>query len=211
MGAMIRLHHLDASRSHRILWLLEELELEYEIVPYRRDRKTMLAPASLRAVHPLGKAPVVEESGRILAESGAIIEVMVERHGASRLAPPRGTPEWERYVYWLHYAEGSAMPPLLLKLVLTKMGPLGWPARGYVNGQLKLHLDYMQGELAKHAWFAGDAFSAADIQMSFPVEAAVARAGGDARPELARFLARIHERPAYQRAVVRGGPLEILG
>lgn len=207
---MIRVHHLNASRSHRVLWLLEELGLEYEIVPYERDPKTMLAPESLRRVHPLGKSPVVEEDGRVLAESGAIVEVMVERHGAGRLAPPRGTAAWERYVYWLHYAEGSAMPPLLLALVLRKMGPLGWPARGYVNGQLKLHLDYMQGELAKHEWFAGDELTAADIQMSFPVEAAVARAGGGSRPELARFLSRIRERPAYQRAVERGGALEIL-
>lgn len=207
---MIRVHHLNASRSHRILWLLEELELEYEIVQYQRDAKTMLAPKSLRSVHPLGKSPVVEEDGRVLAESGAIVEIMVHRHGAGRLAPPHGTPAWERYVYWLHYAEGSAMPPLLLKLVLTKMGPLGWPARGYVDGQLKMHLDYMEGELGRSQHFAGDAFTAADILMSFPVEAAAARAGLDAsRPNLARFLSSIHARPAYQRAVARGGELRL--
>jgi len=208
---MIRVHHLDASRSHRIVWLLEELGLAYEVVSYRRDPKTMLAPASLRRVHPLGKSPVVEEDGRVLAESGAIIESLVERHGASTLAPSRGTPAWERYLYWLHYAEGSAMPPLLLKLLITKLGPLGWPARSYVDGQLALHLDYLERHLTEHAWFAGDAFSAADIQMSFPVEAALARAGGPPRPMLRELLRRIHARPAYRRAVERVGPLAILG
>lgn len=209
---MIRVHHLNASRSHRILWMFEELGLEYELVEYERDPKTMLAPESLRAVHPLGKAPVVEEDGRVFAESGAIIELMIERHGATSLAPPRGTPEWERYVYWLHYAEGSAMPPLLLKLVLTKMGPLGWPAQGFVNRQLALHLGYVESELGKQPWFAGETFSGADIAMSFPIEAAMARAKSDTpRPKMAAFLARIHERPAYQRAVARGGALEVLG
>ncbi len=207
---MIRVHHLNASRSHRILWLLEELELAYEIVPYQRDRKTMLAPRNLRDVHPLGKAPVVEVDGTVLAESGAIVEILVERFGARTLSPQRGSAEWERYVYWLHYAEGSAMPPLLMKLLVTKLGPLGWPARPYVNGQLKLHLDFLERELGKHAWFAGPAFSGADVMMSFPVEAALARAGGTRRPRLADFLARIHARPAYQRAIERGGLLKIL-
>jgi glutathione S-transferase len=207
---MIRLHHLNASRSHRILWLLEELGTPYEIVRYQRE-KSMLAPESLRRVHPLGKSPVVEEDGRVLAESGAIVEVLVERHGGgASLAPLRGTPEWERYVYWLHYAEGSAMPPLLLKLVLSKMGPLGWPARGYVDGQIKRHVDYVESELEKHMFFAGDTFTAADIQMSFPVEAMAARGGGASRPALRSFLERIHERPAYRRAIERGGPLEVL-
>lgn len=204
---MIRVHHLNASRSHRILWLLEELGLEYEIVQYQRE-KSMLAPESLRKVHPLGKSPVVEEDGRVMAESGAIVEVLVERHAAGRLAPERGTPAWERYVYWLHYAEGSMMPPLLLKLVLSKMGPLGWPARGYVDGQLKTHLDFVEGELGRSKFFAGDDFTAADIQMSFPVEAATVRAGLDgSRPNLMRFLSEIHQRPAYRRAIERGGEL----
>jgi glutathione S-transferase len=209
---MIRVHHLNASRSHRILWLLEELGLEYEIVAYQRDKKTMLAPESLRRVHPLGKSPVLEVDGRILAESCAIIEIMADRHGQGTLAPERGTPAWERYLYWLHYAEGSAMSPLLLKLVLTKMGPLGWPALGYVNGQLKLHSRYMESELEKHPYFGGETFTAADIAMSFPAEAFVARGPKDlSQPNLKAFLERIHARPAYQRATARGGKLEILG
>ncbi|MDQ3032343.1 MAG: glutathione S-transferase [Myxococcota bacterium] len=204
---MIRVHHLNASRSHRILWLLEELGLEYEIVQYQRE-KSMLAPKTLRAIHPLGKSPVVEEDGRVMAESGAIVELMVERHGAGKLAPARGTPAYERYIYWLHYAEGSMMPPLLLKLVLSKLGPLGWPARGFVDAQLRTHLDFMEGELGRAKYFAGDDFSAADIQMSFPVEAATVRGGLDAsRPNLMRFLWEIHQRPAYRRAVERGGEL----
>jgi glutathione S-transferase len=207
---MIRIHHLDASRSHRILWLLEELGLGYEIVSYQRDRKTMLAPRNLRDVHPLGKAPVVEIDGEVLAESGAIVEILVQRNAPTPLAPAHGTPAWERYVYWLHYAEGSAMPPLLLKLLVTKLGPLGWPARRYVDGQLKLHLDYLERHLGTHAWFAGDAFSAADVMMSFPVEAALSRAGREHRPKLAAFLERIHARPAYRRAEERGGRLRIL-
>lgn len=206
---MIRVHHLNASRSHRILWLLEELGLTYEIVQYQRDPKTMLAPRALRAVHPLGKSPVVEEDGRVYAESGAIIELMIEKHGAATLAPPRGTPAYERYLYWLHYAEGSAMPPLLLKLVLAKMGPLGWPAQPYVNRQLKLHFDYLESALSTSTWFAGDAFSGADIALSFAVEAGLARAG--ARPLLSAFVQRIHARPAWQRAEARGGALEIVG
>lgn len=206
---MIKVHHLNASRSHRILWLLEELGLEYEIVKYQRE-KTMLAPKSLRAIHPLGKSPVVEEDGRVMAESGAIIELLTERHAPGRLAPERGTEAYERYIYWLHYAEGSAMPPLLLKLVLSKMGPLGWPARGFVDSQLKTHLDFMESELGRFQYFAGDDVTSADIQMSFPLEAAASRAGLDAsRPNLMRFLARIHERPAYRRAVERGGELRL--
>ncbi len=207
---MLRVHHLNASRSHRILWLLEELSVPYEIVPYQRDAKTMLAPKSLRAVHPLGKSPVVEEDGRIYAESGAIIELMIEKHGASSLAPPRGTTAHDRYLYWLHYAEGSLMPPLLLKLVLNKMGPLGWPAQPYVNQQLKLHFNYLEAELATSMWFAGDAFSGADIALSFAIEAGLTRAAGP-RPKLTAWVARIHARPAWKRAEERGGALTFVG
>lgn len=208
---MIRVHHLNASRSHRVLWLLEELGLPYEIALYQRDPKTMLAPKSLRDVHPLGKSPVVEDDGRIFAESGAILESLLHRHGEGRLAPERGSDAWYRYTYFMHYAEGSVMSPLLLKLVLGKLGPLGWPAQRYVNGEIRKHLDYMEGELGRTEWFAGPEFTAADIQMSFPVEAAVARGGLDTgRPNLMRFLERIRARPAYQRAIERGGPLELL-
>ena len=205
---MIRVHHLNASRSHRILWLLEELGCPYDIVRYQRE-KSGLAPKSLRHIHPLGKSPIVEEDGRMLAESGAIIEIMVDRHDTGRLAPARGTPAWERYLYWLHYAEGSAMPPLVLKLVLNRMGPLGWPAMGFVNAQLKTHFDYVDGELAKHRWLVGDDFSAADIAMSFAIEAAVLR-GGQSGKNLVDFVTRIHARPAWKRAVQQGGELEVL-
>jgi len=221
---MIVVHHLEASRSQRVLWLLEELGIPYEVKRYARDAKTLLAPEELRRVHPLGKSPLVTDGDVTLAESGAIIEYLVETYGAGRLLPRAGTPERRRYTYWLHYAEGSAMPPLLLKLVFTKMkqGPVPFFVRPVVRGiadkvlttfvepQLALHLDWMESELGKSTWFAGEELTAADIQMSFPVEAAVARGGGD-RPRLRAFVARVHERPAYQRALEKGGPFEILG
>jgi glutathione S-transferase len=217
---VITVHHLNNSRSQRVLWLLEELGLEYEVKRYERDPETMLAPPSLRAVHPLGKSPVITEAGETIAESGAILEYIVERHGGGRLVPAVGTPERLRYTYWLHYAEGSAMPPLLLKLVFDRLEKAPMPffvkpiARGiaakvkgtFIEPQLKTHLDYMEAELAKGDWFAGNEFTAADVQMSFPLEAAKSRAGVDAsRPRLLRFLDRIHARPAYQRALERGG------
>ena len=213
-------HRLNESRSQRVLWLLEELELPYEIKRYQRDPQTMLAPASLRAVHPLGKSPVVSDGELVLAESGAIIEYLVERYGNGRLIPPLGSPERLRYRYWLHYAEGSAMPPLLLKLVFDRMerGPApffvkpllrsiaGKVKGAFIEPQLRLHLDYLESELGKSTWFAGSELSAADIQMSFPLEAARARAGLDAdRPHSMAFLQRIHARPAYRRALARGG------
>jgi glutathione S-transferase len=218
---MITVHHLNNSRSQRVLWLLEELGVAYEVKRYERDAKTMLAPPELLAVHPLGKSPVIVDGTATLAESGAIIEYLVDRHGAGRLIPPAGTPERLRYTYWLHYAEGSAMPPLLLKLVFDRVAnnPAPWPisaiARriagtvtgGFIGPQLKRHLDYMEAELAAHSWFAGEEFTAADVQMSFPLEAAAARAGLNAsRPRLMAFLERIHARPAYRRALERGGP-----
>jgi glutathione S-transferase len=208
---MIRVHHLNNSRSQRVLWLLEELGIDYEVVRYARDAKTMLAPDALKRIHPLGKSPVIEDGARVLAETGAITEYLVATHGP-HLAPERGTDAYWRYVYWLHYAEGSAMAPLLLKLVLDRMGPLGWPARGFVRTQLKLHLDYLEGELAGSPWFVGDTFSAADVMMSFPLEVAVSRAGLDAtRPKLWDVLARLHARPAYRRALERGGAYAYAG
>ncbi|HVN84266.1 MAG TPA: glutathione S-transferase [Candidatus Binatia bacterium] len=222
---MITVHHLNNSRSQRVLWLLEELGLDYEIKRYERDTETMLAPAALRSVHPLGKSPVITDGSLTLAESGAIIEYLVERYGNGRLIPPAGTAERLRYTYWLHYAEGSAMPPLLLKLVFDRLESAPMPffirpiARAiagrakssFIEPQIKLHFDFIEGELAKTAWFAGHEFTAADIQMSFPLEAAQARAGLDAaRPKLTAFLDRIHARPAYQRALERGGPYELL-
>ncbi|MEN0107022.1 MAG: glutathione S-transferase [Pseudomonas sp.] len=216
---MITVHHLNNSRSQRILWLLEEIGTPYEIKRYQRDAKTMLAPPELRAVHPLGKSPVITDGELTLAESGAIIEYLAERYGQA-LLPAAGTPDYLRCKYWLHFAEGSAMPPLLLKLVFDTLERAPMPffvkpiARGisqkmkgtYINPQLRQTLDYLEGELGKSQWFAGETFSAADIQMSFPLEAAASRAGLDAsRPRLKAFLERIHARPAYQRALERGG------
>jgi glutathione S-transferase len=218
---MITVHHLNNSRSQRVLWLLEELAVPYEIKKYERDATTMLAPDSLRQVHPLGKSPVITDGDVTVAESGAIVEYLVERHGKGRLVPAAGTPERLRYTYWLHFAEGSAMPPLLMKLVFDKVASSPMPffikpiARGisskvlssFVTPNLKRQLDFMEAELTQSAWFAGDEFSAADIQMSFPLEAAAQRAGLDAsRPHLMAFLKAIHARPAYVRALERGGP-----
>ena len=217
---MIIVHHLENSRSHRVLWLLEEIGVAYEVKLYARDPATMLAPPALRAVHPLGKSPVIVDGDVTLAESGAIIEYLVEKNPASAMAPARGTAEWVRYLYWLHFAEGSAMPPLLLKLILDRIATAPpWPIRPIVAAvvrrandrlatpRLAENLDLMEAELNRSTWFAGDAFSAADIQMSYPIEASVRRAGLDQRrPKLMAYLDRIHQRPAYRRAVERGGP-----
>jgi len=218
---MIVVHHLNNSRSQRVLWLLEELGVEYEVKRYERDAKTMLAPPELLAVHPLGKSPVIIDGSVTVAESGAIVEYLVDRYGAGRLIPAAGTPQRLRYTYWLHYAEGSAMPPLLLKLVFDRVAqaPVPWPISAiarkiagtvqstFIAPQLKRHLDYMEAELAAHAWFAGEEFTAADVQMSFPLEAAASRAGlNSSRPHLMAYLDRIHGRDAYKRALARGGP-----
>ena len=214
---MIIVHHLNDSRSQRVLWLLEELGVEYEVKRYERNAQR-LAPPQLLAVHPLGKSPVITDGDKTLAETGAIIDSLVETSGQGRLIPPAGSAERLRYTYWLHYAEGSAMTPLLLKLVFTAL-----PARapgllrglvktiaakaqtGFVDPQLKSHVDYWDAELGKSAWFAGPDFTAADIMMSFPLEAGAARAGAASRPTVKAFLDRIHARPAYRRALERGG------
>ena len=222
---MILVHHLNNSRSQRVLWLLEELGLAYEIKPYQRDPKTMLAPPELRAVHPLGKSPVITDGDNTIAESGAIIEYLMQKYSYGRLIPAADSKDRLRYTYWLHYAEGSAMPPLLMKLIFGRLGKPPMPAllrplarmisngvqRSYIDPQLKSHLDFLEGELEKSAWFAGAEFSAADIQMSFPLEASQSRGGLDAsRPRLLDFLQRIHARPAYQRAIARGGKYDLL-
>ena len=222
---MIIVHHLNNSRSQRVLWLLEELGVAYEIRRYQRDAKTMLAPPELRAVHPLGKSPVIQDGEVTLAESGAILEYLVGRHGNGRLIPATGTPERLRYTYWMHFAEGSAMPPLLLLLIFNRIekGPMPFFVRpvaraiaqraksSFVQPNVDRILDFMEGELGKSDWFAGAQFSAADVQMSFPLEAARARGGLDERrPRLMDFLARIHARPAYQRALEKGGTYELL-
>jgi glutathione S-transferase len=222
---VITVHHLNNSRSQRVLWLLEELDVPYEITRYQRNPATMLAPPALRSVHPLGKAPVITDDGQTIAESGAIVEYLVERYGAGRLVPPGGTPERLRYRYWLHYAEGSAMPPLLLKLIFSRLKSAKMPffarpvARAiagrtlaaFIEPQINSHLDYLEAELDGSPWFAGSDFSAADIQMSFPLEAAASRGGlEESRPRLTDFLRRIHARPAYRRALERGGTYELL-
>ena len=204
---------------------MEELGLEYEIKRYERDKTTMRAPASLRIVHPLGKSPVITEGDVTVAESGAIIEYLIERHGNGRLVPAVGTPDRLRYTYWLHFAEGTAMPPLVMKLVFNRIetGPMPFFIRPiakkisatvkntFINPELAQQLNYMETEIAKTGWFAGPAFSAADVQMSFPLEAAASRGGLNAsHPKLMDFLKRIHARPAYQRALKRGGAYELL-
>ncbi len=217
---MIVVHHLNNSRSQRVLWLLEELGVPYEVKRYERDAKSMFAPPSLLAVHPLGKSPVIVDDAVTVAESGAIVEYLVDKYGGGRLIPPAATAQRLRYSYWLHYAEGSAMPPLLFKLVFDRIAanPAPWPISAiarriagtvqttFIAPNLKRHLDYMETELNAHPWFAGEQFTAADVQMSFPLEAAASRAGLNAsRPKLMAFLDRIHARNAYKRALERGG------
>jgi glutathione S-transferase len=219
---MLTVHHLNNSRSQRVLWLLEELGVPYEIVRYQRQ-SNMRAPAELYAVHPLGKSPVITDQGNTIAESGAIVEYIIDSYGEGRLIPPARTPERLRYSYWLHYAEGSAMPPLFLKLLFTLM-PKRAPAllrplvrkvsnqalTSLVNPLLKQHMAFWETELEKSQWFAGNEFTAADIQMSFPLEAGAARGGLEqGHPKAMAFLDRIHARPAYVRALEKGGPYQV--
>ncbi len=207
---MIRVHHLNNSRSQRVLWLLEELGSEYEIVPYQRDPQTMLAPPELRAIHPLGKSPVIEADGLVIAETGAIVEHLIRTRGGDAWAEPTEPAARVRNSYWMHFAEGSAMTPLLLKLYLSRLGDAAAPLAARVDQQIAALLAYLEGELTG-AYFMGEAIGATDVMMSFPLEAAAARGGLDAKlARLSGFLARIHERPAYQRALTRGGPYALL-
>jgi glutathione S-transferase len=203
---MILVHHLENSRSQRVLWLLEELAMPYEVKRYERDPKSMLAPPELSRVHPLGKAPVIEDEGRVVAETGAIIEYLVEK-AEGRFGPSPNRDEVLRYRHFLHYAEGSMMPPLFGLLIVNRLGLLGRPAKAPILAMFGRHLDWLESELASRDWFAGDEFTAADIMMSFPLEVARTRAGLDAsRPHLTDWLERIHARPAYDAALKRGGP-----
>ncbi len=203
---MIIVHHLENSRSQRVLWLLEELELPYEVRRYERNAKTMRAPSELKRVHPLGKSPVIVDQGRVIAETGAIVEYLVEK-AEGRLGPPANRDAVLRYRHFLHYAEGSMMPPLLALLVVNRLGLLGKPAKKPLLAMFRQHLDWLEGELGSRAWFAGDEFTAADIMMSFPLEAARQRAGlGPAHPAILDWLERIHARPAYAEALRKGGP-----
>ena len=227
---MITVHHLNNSRSQRVLWLLEELALPYQIVRYERDPQTLLAPPALRAVHPLGKSPVVVDGEHVLAESGAILDYLTERYDTERVLSPTprpvDSPERLRFRYWMHYAEGSAMPPLLLTLVFQRLRKAPMPffarpiarsiadktLRRFIGPQVKLHLDWMESQLGVDGWFAGERFTAADIQMSFPVQAAAVRGGGLADyPRLRSFLERVQARPSYQAALQQGGPFALSG
>ncbi len=212
---MITVHHLEHSRSQRVLWLLEELGVAYDVKRYARDPVTRLAPPELRAVHPLGKSPVIEDDGRVVAETGAIIEYLVERHGHGTLIPPPGSDARLRYTYWLHFAEGSAMPMLVMTLLMQRLAASMPPdaaaqvtglQQGYVDPQRVAHLDLMEAELSRSPWLAGEAFTAADVMLSFPVEAAASRGGLGERPNLLDWLARVLARPAYQAALAQGGP-----
>ena len=220
---MITLHHLEKSRSQATLWLLEELGCEYRIVNYARDPKTQLAPPELLAVHPLGKSPVITDAGYTIAESGAIVEYLVGSYDQGRLCPATGTEARLKYTYWMHYAEGSAMPPLVMKLVFQLMAAAPMPFfmrpvvkaitrpvhATYLDPQLKRHIGFWESTLAAQPWFAGEDFTAADIQMSTPVQMAALRTGIPLGPAVRGFLERIKARPAFQRALQAGGPLTL--
>jgi glutathione S-transferase len=216
---VLTVHHLNNSRSQRVIWLLEEVGAPYEIKHYQRDAKTMLAPRELREVHPLGKSPVITDGGDTVAETGAIVEYILDKYGQGRLIPQAGTPEKLRFTFWMHFAEGSAMPPLVMTLVFGEM-PKRMPAllrpigrmiaktaqQGYLRPTIDAQLDLMEAELNRSAYFAGPDLTAADIMMSFPVEAAASRASLGTRAKLTAWLQSIHARPAYQRALQQGGP-----
>lgn len=214
---MITVHHLNNSRSQRVLWLLEEASVPYEIKRYERDKKTMLAPPELKAIHPLGKSPCISDGPVVVAESGAITEYLVTHHAP--MLRPEKEEDRRLYTYWLHYAEGSAMMPLMLSLVFHKIETSPMPffakpiakaiaasvRKDFISPQLKLHFDFMENELSKRAWFAGEKFSAADIMMSFPLEGAHELSILKGRPHLEKFLTTIHARPAYKRGIEKGG------
>ena len=204
---MIVVHHLNNSRSQRILWLLEELGAPYRVEAYQRDTKTNLAPPELRTIHPLGKSPVIEDGDLVLAESGAIIEYLLERHGNGSLAPPRGTREHVRYLHWLHFAEGTIMLHLVARLYLGRVGDAATAMQSRVDGMIGNELDLVEAELAEGGHMAGAAFSAADVQMMFPLEfAAFAGLVGTRHARLREYMGRMQARPAYRRAVAKGGP-----
>jgi glutathione S-transferase len=202
---MLTVHHLNNSRSQRILWLLEELELDYVLKGYQRDATTNLAPPELAAVHPLGKSPVVTDGDTCVIESGAIIDYILRKHGGGRLLPAPGTIEHEQYLQWLHYAEGSAMLPLMLRMYTGRLPDDGAALQSRIDDELNRHLGYMNAALEGGDCFVGNSFSGADIQLSFVVEIAPLLYSLDAFPNLAAFRERIHARPAYQRALVMGG------
>lgn len=202
----LKVHHLNNSRSQRILWLLEELGAEYEIVHHQRDPITSLAPPELLAVHPLGKSPVLEDDGQMIYESAAIVEYLCERHGGSHLVPKRGTDDHIRYLEWLHFAEGSAMLPFLLRLYTGRLGDAAAPLKPRIDEQLESHFRYMEERLLPSGFFVGEGLTGADIMLSFPAEAAVKSGLAADKPKLTRYVAAIHARPTYQSALTKGGP-----
>ncbi len=202
----LTVHHLNNSRSQRILWLLEELGVPYEIVHHQRDAVTNLAPPELLAVHPLGKSPVIEEDGKVVFESAAIVEYLCERHGGAHLVPARGSDDHIRYLEWLHFAEGSAMTPILLNLYTSRLGEGGAPLRPRIDQQLHSHFQYMENSILPSGYFVGDALTGADIMLSFPAEAAVKMGYATDKPKLTAYVAKIHALPAFQTALAKGGP-----
>ncbi|QJQ06101.1 glutathione S-transferase family protein [Undibacterium piscinae] len=202
---MIEVHHLRESRSRRITWMLEELGLDYEVINYDRDPVTHLAPPELKQIHPLGKAPVLRDKGEVLIESGAIIEYLVRQYGKGEFAPAIGTHDYNRYSQFLHYAEGSAMLPLMLKLYVGRLGEAGAPLQPRIASEMQNHLGYLDGELANRDYFVGNSLSGADVQISFIAQIAVKFAGRDAYPNLTRFVDMFEARPAYQRAIAKNG------
>ena len=202
----LKVHHLNNSRSQRILWLLEELGVPYEIVHHQRDAVTNLAPPELLAVHPLGKSPVIEDDGKMVYESAAIVEYLCERHGGEHLIPARGSDDHIRYLEWIHFAEGSAMTPILLNLYTGRLGDAAAPLRPRIEQQLQSHFKYMEDRLLSSGYFVGDSLTGADIMLSFPAEAAVKMGYAADKPKLTAYVAAIHDRPAYQAALTKGGP-----
>jgi glutathione S-transferase len=205
----LKIHHLNNSRSQRILWLLEELGAPYEIVQHQRDATTNLAPDSLRAVHPLGKSPMIEDDGQIIYESGAIVEYLCERHGGAHLVPPRGSDDHSRYLEWMHFAEGSVMTPILLNLYVSRLGDAGAPLHPRIHEQLESHYRFMEDRLSPSGWFVGDSMTGADFMMSFPAEAAVKSGRAADKPKLTAFVKNIHARPQWQVALEKGGPYHL--
>lgn len=208
-GYVLKVHHLDDSRSQRVLWLLEELGLDYEIVHYQRDPQTRLAPPELTEVYPLGKSPVLEDEGRVVAESGAIIDYLVRRRGDGRLAPDPTSPLYDDYVHWLHYAEGSAMLPLMLAFYVRRLGEAGAPLHPRIDGETANHLGYIEQALRGRDYIVGDAFTAADVQITFVLDVAKMLDRLDDYPTLQSYLDRMHARPAYERALERGGSYDL--
>jgi len=202
---MIVVHHLDDSRSQRILWLLEELGLPYEITKHRRDPKTRLAPLELKRIHPLGKSPVIEDNGRVVAESGAIIDYILRKHGNGRLQPAPSDANYDDYFHWMHYAEGSGMPALIVRINVARVGEAAAPALPRLDAEISLHLNYLNGALEGRSYILGNALSAADIQLSFIGELAAARFGISSYPNVDSWVKRFQARPAYRAALARGG------